>query len=263
MPRPREHAGEILCDVPGAKRKNASVIMPTNMPYFEIHLQKREMIMNVAILYDTVRETEKAEQFLAGEPIVAYSLKQCYQHPEIDGMVVSLGQKEETVMNCVNHIKKENAMKKEKPIWIFPAETELQTILSELPEKITKQVELYLFHDIRYPFVTEDMIYKALQKAAVHGSAAIMVRPSEELFVQTDTTAGGAQEELEHNTICFMKYPAAIRGDSQILRKLKRQGDVLELLRAEKAHLCEVSGRYVKVCTKDDTELAEAILQMG
>ena len=260
MPGPGEHAGEILYDVPGAKRKNASVMIPTNMPYFEMYLQKREMIMNVAILYDTAWEAEKAQQLLAGEPIFAYSLKQCYQHPEIDGIAVILGEKEEAVINCVNSIKEENAV--EKPIWIFPAKTRLQTILSELPEKITEQIELYLLHDIRYPFVTKEMIDKVLQKAAMHGNAAVMVRPSEQLFVQTDTATEGAREELEYNTLCFMKYPAAIRGDSQALSKLEQQENVLKMLGTEKAHQCEINGRYVKVCTKEDTELAEAILRI-
>lgn len=209
--------------------------------------------MNVAVLFDTEPKLYKERALLAGEELFWYSFRQCYQHSEID-CIGTIGLDTEMVMHYVDDLK--NKMSTEKPVEIFSDR-------SEWKEK--KDAELYLFHDIRYPLVTKEMIDRVLQKAAFYGSAVIAEPLSEEILAVNAEKENASFEELDKNKICIMKYPAAVRCDSAVFEewnKILKIDDWLRVLGKERAHLCKTEKYYHKVCTKEEAELAEAIMKI-
>lgn len=209
--------------------------------------------MNVAVLFDTEQKLHREGNILAGKELFQYSFRQCYLNPEIDH-VITVGLDEDAVFAYADNLKKELLL--EKPV----------SILSDKSAWREKDgAELYVFHDIRYPLVTGEMLNRVMQKAALYGSCITAEMSPEENLARNDGKGNASWEALDTKQICMMKYPAAVRNDSAVFKEWNRIlqiEDWLTVLGKQQPYLCEGGKHYRKVCTKEAAELAEAMLSI-
>ena len=210
--------------------------------------------MNIAILYDAMENAEAgAEELLAGEPLFTHSLKQFYLHPCIDYVVM---------VWCETGIGSHAAQYMEqwgksygfmKPFRQFYGEENLQCILSQMGRDEKEKADLYIFHDIRYPCVTSDMIYMVAQKAAVYGLAVTAGCMDENIVLASENKYIG-------RSFRYVRYPIAMAFNHKLKGKMGRKEEVLGLCCEERPYLCNAEGRNPIVYSGNDIELAEAMM---
>lgn len=221
--------------------------------------------MNTAVLYDACERPEAGSgDLLAGQPLYSYSLKRFCLHSDIDSIAFILRQETEA-KQAVQYIEK---WKKEygfcKPVWIFTGTKTLTEILEQVEQRAIEreekeETELFVFHDIRYPFVNEEMIYKVQQKALAFGLAVT----AESLGENIADISG--REILEPEKLCCVKYPAAVRRDNRLLCEDERirPWEILEKIAERRPCLCRTGCKNPAVHTKEDLEFARALLNAG
>ena len=146
--------------------------------------------MNVAILFDGTEAMEvRADMLLAGKKLYSYSLKAFYLHPVIDYIVIlwsgcKVGLQ---IEKDIERWKAEYGV--DKPVRVESGTVDLRHIRFPFSGDLNGiekwKIDLYVLHDVRYPFVTMDMICRVTQKAAIYGAAVLSDKSTrlEEEFV--------------------------------------------------------------------------------
>lgn len=210
--------------------------------------------MNVAILYDAMENAEAgAGEILSGVHLFSHSLKQFYLHPCVDFLVtvwngtdigISAGQ-------YIEQWKEEYGVK--KPFSQFCCADSLQRVFFKLERQEREKIDLYIFHDIRYPCVTSDMIYIVAQKAAVYG-VAVTVSSIDENIVLT------SENKYADEKFRYVKYPIAIASAHGLKEKIDQKKDVLSFFSRERPYLCSTDGKNPVAFSDDSIELIKAIM---
>ncbi|GFI15303.1 2-C-methyl-D-erythritol 4-phosphate cytidylyltransferase [Lachnospiraceae bacterium] len=219
--------------------------------------------MNTAVLYDACERAEAGSgELLAGRPLYSYSLKRFCFHSDIDS-IAFVWRQEEEARQAAQYIEQwEKEYEIRKPVWILTGTETLTEALGQIRQKAggreeRKEIELFVFHDIRYPFVSEGMIYQVQQKASAFGLAVT----AESLGENIADISG--RESLEPEKLCCVKYPAAVRSDNRLLGEDEgiRLWEILEKIAEKRPCLCRTEGGNPAVYTKEDLEFAEALLK--
>ncbi len=210
--------------------------------------------MNVAILYDAMENAEVgAGEMLAGEPLFSHSLKQFYLHPCIDYVVMVWG-KSDMAVHAARYIELwGETYGVTKPFRQFDGTDSLQYVLSEQEWLEREMAGLYIFHDIRYPCVTGNMIYTVAQKAAIYGLAVTAGNIDENTILISEN------KYMDEN-FRYVKYPVALAFEHKLRGKIDRKEDVLRLYSGERPYLCGTGERNRMVYSGDDIELLEAVI---
>lgn len=217
--------------------------------------------MNVAVLFDSVEDGEvRADALLVGKRLYSRSLKVFYLHPCIDHIVM-VWHGSENVMDVERHIKNwkvEYGI--DKPVRICRGKEELRKAMElENDGRGRRDVELYVLHDIRYPLVTADMIYRVAEKAALYGVAVTAEEIRDDLVVWKE------QRALDVGKFRYAKYPVAVRaGDGEPEDVIGVMGDrILEKCIECKPFLCRQENKNPFVSTWNEARIAEADLQVS
>lgn len=216
--------------------------------------------MNAAILFDTEADGEAGmDTLLAGKELYSYSLKTFYLHPCIDYIVI-IRHGKGVIAHTDKYIecwKAEYGIN--KPIRVYQESQDLRKILDGMKRGGMFHIELYVLHDIRYPFVTPDMIYRTTEKAALYGIAVMAGE------IRDDLVPYSGQEECGGHGmmgIRYARYPVAVRAGHGILDGLGEVAGVLQKCTAGKPYLCTSPDKNMFVGGLDGTELAEAVLRV-
>lgn len=214
--------------------------------------------MNVAIIYDAEENAEiSTEKLLAWEFSAGFMLKQFYLHSNIDAVVMILGScnGENRVKGCVKKWKREYSVC--KPVKVCGTKEDVKRALEGIGDITGHTVDLYVFHDIRYPFVTEEMIYLTEQKASVYGIAVTVGEAGENVVWKR------SGERLPESGYYCAGYPVAVRAGNPVLREIDRPSEVLGKLIENKPYLCRVKGNYPRINTRESLEMAEMFIRTG
>lgn len=172
--------------------------------------------MNVAVLYDSVEDGEAREDALfAGKELYSRSLKVFYLHPCINYIVI-IWYGSEKMMDAEKYIQNWKAeYGVDKPVRICRGNEELWQVMElEKGGRGRRNVELYVLHDIRYPFVTTEMIYRVAEKAALYGVAVTVEEIKDDLVVWRE------QRELDTGNLRYVKYPVAVRAGHREMKEV-------------------------------------------
>ncbi len=214
--------------------------------------------MNIAILFEAAGNAGiGAGALLAGKELFCYSLKAFYLHPRIDAIVLALpgSERTEQVKRRITGWKTECGI--EKPVWIGRGISDLRHIGTGRRGDLETvgKADLYALHDIRYPFVTADMIYGVMEKAALYGCAVTAGKVEEGLFL------AAGQEALEEGRLRCVKYPAALRSMDGKFHILEDLDGMLGRCVRHKAYLCDAAQGNPFVCTWEGLEMAESMVR--
>lgn len=220
--------------------------------------------MNTAVLYDANQKAQAGfAELLAGRPLYSYSLKRFYLHSNIDSIVFVWGQEEASgqIIHDIETWKKEYGIS--KPVWIFHEAETLSKIVRQLKKKDEEKTDLFILHDIRYPFVTDDMIHVVQQKAAVYGLAVMAECIDENISFAENMASTSGQGRLEPENFCCMKFPAAVRSDNHLLQENIVLEKISQKIAENRPYLCRLSDRNPAVYSREELELAEAVMKAG
>ena len=212
--------------------------------------------MNAAILFDVKANNETRENvLLVGKELYFYSMKVFYVHPAIDYVVLACCGSETMaqVNQYIDCWKSECSIN--KPVKAYPKSMDLQRILKELKRVGRQRPALYVFHDVRYPFVTGDMIYKVIEKAAIHGVALTAG------LVKDDLMTYPAQEAFETENLRYMKYPAAFRAGHKIMDEIVEVSEVLDRCAECHPYLCELTNKNPWIDNWENVQMADYVIK--
>lgn len=212
--------------------------------------------MNVAVLFDSAESGEAgAGTLLAGKELYSYSLKVFYLHPGID-CIVMMRCGSGAVEGYIEGWKAEYGVN--KPVRICQESRSLRQAVGKAVENAEREqaVDLYVLHDIRYPFVNADMVYRVMEKAAIHGLAGTAGEIGDDLVFMS------GRKILGKEGLYYMEYPVAVRAGHMLLEKIGEKVEMLELAAGQGMYLCKTGKRNHVLYPGEGTELAEKILQM-
>lgn len=217
--------------------------------------------MNIAVLFNAAEDGDVGtDVLLAGKELYCYSLKTFYLHPCIDYIAVMWMDVENTG-NIRGHIEKwRKESSTDKPVKIYQENQELWQILSEfergMDENGKHDAGVYVLHDVRYPFVTANMIYKVVEKAALYGIAVTDGKVRDDLIVCL------GQEMLLNEDLRYVKYPVAVQVGHKMLGRVTGIAALLDRCIEGKPYLCNWKDWNPLVSNDEDIKKAEAILHM-
>ena len=205
--------------------------------------------MNVAVLFDAAEDGGvETDTLLAGKELYSYALETFYFHPCIDCIAV-MRCGSENVINARVYIESwKTEYGVDKPVWICQRNQNLQ--------QERQHVELYVLHDVRYPFVNADMIYRVIEKAALHGVAVTVGEVRDDLVVCPGEEILGVEDAQ------YAKYPMAVGAGHGMLDELSGIAEVLGACLKCKPHLCNCGKGNLFVGDWEGLEIAEAVLRM-
>jgi len=214
--------------------------------------------MNVAILFDGTEAMEvRADMLLAGKKLYSYSLKAFYLHPVIDYIVIlwsgcKVGLQ---IEKDIERWKAEYGV--DKPVRVESGTVDLRHIRFPFSGDLNGiekwKIDLYVLHDMRYPFVTMDMICRVTQKAAIYGAAVLSEAVEDVMLVCS------GQDVLEGGNLRYVKFPAAFRAEDEMLDILEDVAGALVKCAGVRAYLCDAMEWNPFVCTLEALEMAESI----
>lgn len=213
--------------------------------------------MNVAVLFDAAENGGvETDTLLAGKELYSYALKTFYFHPCIDCIAVMWCGSGNVISTGVYIESWKTEYGVDKPVWIYQRNQNLQQVLGEFEKEEGQHVELYVLHDVRYPFVKADMIYKVIEKAALHGVAVTVGEVRDDLVVCPGGEILGAEDAQ------YAKYPMAVVAGHGMLDGLPGIAEVLGTCLKCKPHLCICGKGNLFVGDWESLEIAEAVVRM-
>jgi 2-C-methyl-D-erythritol 4-phosphate cytidylyltransferase/2-C-methyl-D-erythritol 2,4-cyclodiphosphate synthase len=191
---------------------------------------------------------------IAGEPILARSVRAFATHPSIGEVVVALPQ--ELVSNPPAYLRAPR-------IRVVAGGARRQDSVANAFAAASPASEVIVIHDAARPFASGDLIARTIAAAAESG-AAVAAMASRDTVKRTDATRI-VRETIPRETIYLAQTPQAFRRDV-LADALRLTGDA-----TDEAALAEQAGHAVrivdgepaniKITTPDDLVLAEAILR--
>jgi 2-C-methyl-D-erythritol 4-phosphate cytidylyltransferase/2-C-methyl-D-erythritol 2,4-cyclodiphosphate synthase len=154
-----------------------------------------------------------------------------------------------------------------RPITFVAGGKRRQDSVANAFAKASKQCDVVLIHDAARPFVTQDVIDRAIDGAQAHGAAVAAVAVRDTVKQAGDAGADGARlirSTIPRDTIFLAQTPQAFRRD--VLARALDEGAAVdatdEAMLVERlgvpVHVVEGDPRNVKITTPDDLEKARA-----
>jgi len=204
------------------------------------------------------------KQFLAlkGRAILAITINQFQQCPQIDGIIIGITPgEEEYLKNVILH-----SLPRKKIIGFVTGGKERQITVTHCLKQLPESCEIVLVHDGVRPLVSISLIEKVV-KAAVSEGAVIPATPAEET---TKKLRGRIIEKtLDRSKICFAQTPQGFK--KELLLKAYRYAAEKKVLATDDASLVEALGenvyvisgekKNIKITTPGDLALASFFLE--
>ena len=206
--------------------------------------------MNAAILFDSAEEdTSLNHPRLLGQELYTYALKACYINSSIDRIFLLCKHTgaQPDVLRDIFIWQEEYDMHKQVTV-LRGIRSVAQLWLHMLQSK-QDVPDVYVFHDIRFPMVTGEMIVHAAEAAREHG-----------IFAFCGAQMGKGADIWAEN-VSDLKYPVAVKADSHVLHCLEEPRQILKELFYQEPYLCENPKENIPVYNRREIERAERILQ--
>jgi 2-C-methyl-D-erythritol 4-phosphate cytidylyltransferase/2-C-methyl-D-erythritol 2,4-cyclodiphosphate synthase len=213
-------------------------------------------------------ETPKQLRTLGGRSLLARTVDAFLAHRGVSEIVVALP------TDLVEHPPADLPRDPSKPVHIVAGGARRQDSVAKAFARVSRDCEVVLVHDAARPFVSADLITRAIDAAAAHG-AALVALSARDTVKRTDQVSGSGDrvvaETLARDTIILAQTPQAFRRDvlTDALARGERDGIAVtdEASLAERAghavHIVEGDPLNIKITTADDFALAEAIVRAG
>jgi len=130
---------------------------------------------------------------------------------------------------------------------------------------------IVVVHDGVRPFIHPSLVERVVEEASLHGAAITGVRPKETVKITRKDDHDMVKETLPREEVVIVQTPQAFR--YSLLQEAMEKADVEGIIATDEASLVErlghpvriVWGSYlnIKITTKEDLTLAEAILKEG
>lgn len=214
--------------------------------------------MNVAVLFNIADDREiGSDTELAGKELYRYALKTFYFHPCIDCIVLVLHDSENAAYaeKYIENWKAASGVG--KPVKIYseiPVQRQVLPGGAEGNERVG--VNLYVLHDVRYPFVSPEMIYRVVEKAALYGAAVTVGEVKDGLAACT------GQEVSETEGLRYARYPAAVVAGYEMMKEPGGTEGILRKCAGYGSYLCGTHAWNPFISTWEAVEMAEAVLRM-
>lgn len=197
---------------------------------------------------------------IGGEPILARTLKNLAFSPLITEIIIVTAS--EDILRCEDEIVKGFAIQKVSHV-VAGGESRQDSVRNGV--EVISQVDIILVHDGARPFVTDDMIVSVVDAATKHGAATVAVGVKDTVKkVEGGFIDGG----VSRDGLYRIQTPQAFVAD--VLRKGVEtahsdnfqgtdESSLVERL-GKKVAIVEGSETNIKITTKEDLKIAEAIL---
>lgn len=211
-------------------------------------------------------KNKKQFELLSGKPVLYYSLNTLQNCNFIDEIVLVVND-DDIEMTKENIVNKYSFTKVSK---IIPGGKERQLSVKKGFNSLNSETDLVVIHDAARPFISSNLIKKAVNKAKKNGSA-IMAIKTKDTLKQAGENNLEVEKTLPRNNIWraqtpqVFKYEILLNGYSKI--------DITKCELTDESGLAEISGCKVnivegselniKITTKEDLKLAESIIDSG
>ncbi|MDD5428506.1 MAG: 2-C-methyl-D-erythritol 4-phosphate cytidylyltransferase [Candidatus Omnitrophica bacterium] len=194
---------------------------------------------------------------LGGKPLVSYALKTLDGCKAVDGIMIAA---ERSRIKRLKNIVKRFKIRKIIDV-IEGGATRFESVRNCV-KKISPSFDIVIIHDAARPFIDEETVDKSIKAAAKFGAAIVAVRESD-----TVKLAGGdlfVKDTLDRGKIFRAQTPQAFRID--IIKKAysgsggRVTDDAGLVERKGRVKIVEGSYRNLKITTKEDLKIAEALL---
>ena len=204
--------------------------------------------------------TAKPLVLLKDKPIVVYSLEAFQKSSLIDSIILAVDKK--YLFHYIEVIRRYKLTKVKKVV--IGGETRRESVSHGL-HALDSNTELVVIHDAARPFVTKELIQRAISIAKKEKAAVVAV-PVKSTIKAVDASTLKVQKTLNRNTLWEIQTPQVFKKEI-ILKaheKIKDKNPSDDALLVEKfgIKVKVVMGDYknIKITTSDDLVFARAIL---
>lgn len=206
-----------------------------------------------------------SKQYLSvgGKPILVHTLSVFQRSPDIDEIVLVV--LEEDVQRVRQEIVKPRGISKVRHV-LAGGEQRQDSVRNGLAV-IGNDVEIVLIHDAVRPFVSGDLIHRAVQEAEIHGAVTVGM-PVKDTIKRVDQN-GGVLETLERQVLWMTQTPQAFK--RSIIQEAYRKADEDQFYGTDDASLVERMGvrvkmiaasyENIKITTPEDLLMAEFLIK--
>lgn len=205
----------------------------------------------------------KQFQPLGGKPVIVHSIERFEQSPSIGEIILVVS--EDSIGYCREEIVKKFRFK--KITRIVPGGEERQHSVNRGFSSISNETDIVIVHDGVRPFVTVDLIEKAV-KGALESGGAIVGIPANDTV--KESYEGYIQRTLPRESIWLAQTPQAFRCD--ILKRAYEMSEWDGFLDTDESSLVERLGikvklvrgsqMNIKITTREDLRFAESALRI-
>lgn len=206
-----------------------------------------------------------SKQYLSvgGKPILVHTLSVFQRSPDIDEIVLVV--LEEDVQRVRQEIVKPREISKVRHV-LAGGEQRQDSVRNGLAV-IGNDVEIVLIHDAVRPFVSGELIHRAVQEAEIHGAVTVGM-PVKDTIKRVDQN-GGVLETLERQVLWMTQTPQAFK--RSIIQEAYRKADEDQFYGTDDASLVERMGvrvkmiaasyENIKITTPEDLLMAEFLIK--
>ncbi len=199
---------------------------------------------------------------LGGKPILARTLLALESSPLIDEILVSV--REDELQYCKREVIEKFNLKKVKEL--IPGGEERQDSVYNALKAISKGFDIVIIHDSVRPFVTKEMVKKAIKETKNH-QAAVVAIPMKDTIKEMKN--GFVRRTLDRNSLWAIQTPQVFSYDlileayEKAYKKKTKATDDASLVEnlGHPVKVVEGSPDNLKITTPEDLILAEAILK--
>ncbi len=199
---------------------------------------------------------------LGGVPILVHSLRVLEAVPSIDEVILAVPEAEREF--CLREIIAPHGFK--KVFKILAGGVRRQDSVRNGLEAVPADADIVLVHDAVRPFLTSDMVVKAVEQAAAHGAAVVAI-PMRDTVKQTGAD-GLIEKTIDRRGLWLAQTPQAFR--RALLMEAHRKAELDGIHATDDAQLVERLGQTVaivegsleniKITRPEDLAIGEAIL---
>ncbi|MFA6320776.1 MAG: 2-C-methyl-D-erythritol 4-phosphate cytidylyltransferase [Candidatus Omnitrophota bacterium] len=194
---------------------------------------------------------------LAGKPLVSYALRTLDNCKAVDGIIAA------TERVCVGRLKKIARRFKIRKLIdvVVGGKTRFESVRNCM-KRVDPSFDIVIIHDAARPLIDEKTINKAIAASVKFGSAVVAV-PESDTIKLTDKSLF-IKGTIDRTKVFRAQTPQAFRCSFIKKAYSKRSGSVTDdaslIERRTRVKIVEGSYRNLKVTTKEDLRIAEALL---
>ncbi len=200
---------------------------------------------------------------LEGKPIVAHTLQHFEDHPEIDEIVIVVGEGE--VEFCRENIVEKYNLSKVKII-VEGGKERYHSVYNGI-KAVSKACEVVLIHDGARPFVTGEIINESIASANAYGCSIVGMPVKDTIKIINEE--GFVKDTPKRENLWLVQTPQTFK--KEIILQAHQKREIENLSVTDDAMLVEalggrvkmIRGSYenIKITTPEDLEIGQAILK--